>query len=123
MAERIIRVEVVDVDTVRAERLTRALKRELDTVDGLSVAYADPGSRPAAGAKGDVLPAILEVAAVGVWPFAAPLLAEAVKSWLHREGRARVRITVGPDHVEIEGDPSAGQEKLLLALLTGQAEE
>ena len=123
MAEGIIRVEVVDVDALRAERSTRALKRDLDSVDGLSVAYADPGPHPAAGAKGGVLPAILEVAAVGVWPFAAPLFAEAVKSWLHRESRTRVRITVGPDHVEIEGDPTAGQEKLLLALLTGQAEE
>lgn len=122
MAERIVRLEVVDADPLRRERLVRSLKRKFDSTEGVSAGYADDeyGAPVPAGAKGAILPDILELTAVWGWPLAAPLVAEAVKSWLRRERTARVRVTVGFDHVEIEGDPTAVQERILLALLTDQ---
>jgi hypothetical protein len=119
-----IQIAVVEADPLRAERLTRSLKRELDTVDGITVDYAATLGADSERTKGGVVYDVLEVCVVGVWPVAAPLLAEVVKSWLHRaeEGR-RVRISVGWDHVEIEGEPAPEQMKLLLALLDRQEEK
>jgi hypothetical protein len=118
-----VHVEVLDVDPLRTERLTRTLVRDLGSVAELAISYADTDVRPADGAKGGATTDVLAIATVWGWPLVAPLLAEALKSWLHREKHARVRVTVGADHVEIDGDPTAGQEKLLLALLTRQADE
>ncbi|WP_194924219.1 effector-associated constant component EACC1 [Catenulispora pinisilvae] len=118
-----LRVEVIDDDALRAERLTRALKRELDNVDGISVDYADLTSTAPSGSKGSVLSEVLDVVATWGWPLGAPLLAEAVKAWLHKEGRARVRLTVGTNSVEIDGDPTPAQERLMLAVLNGPDEQ
>ena len=115
-----IQIVVVETDSLRAERLTRSLKRALDAVDGITVDYAVPPAAISERAKGGVLHDVLEASIVGVWPVAAPLLAEVVKSWLHREEGSRVRISVGWDHVEIEGEPTPEQTKLLLALLERQ---
>jgi hypothetical protein len=114
---------VVEADPLRAERLTRSLKRELDGVEGIAVDYVATHSPNSELAKGGVVHDVLEAVVVGGWPVCAPLLAEAVKSWLHREQDARVRITVGWDHVEIEGEPTPEQTKLLLALLERQEDE
>lgn len=118
-----LRVEVVDGDALRVERLTRALKRELDGVEGVSAEYADSPGTELSGAKGSVASEVLEVVAVWGWPLAAPLVAEVVKGWLRRESRARVRLTVGIESVEIEGDPTPAQERLMLAVLNRQGEE
>jgi hypothetical protein len=112
-----IHIAVVEADPLRAERLTRSLKRTLDEVEGINVDYVATHMSNFERAKGGVTQELLEASVVGVWPVCAPLLAEAVKSWLHRERDARVRITVGWDHVEIEGEPTPEQAKLLLALL------
>ena len=114
---------VVESDPLRAERLTRDLKRALDAVEGVTVGYVAAPAADSERAKGGVVYDVLEASIVGVWPVAAPLLAEVVKSWLHREGGGRVRISVGWDHVEIEGDPTPEQAKLLLALLEQREEK
>ena len=119
-----VQVAVVESDPLRAERLTRSLKGVLDAVDGIAVGYASMPAASSERAKGGVVHDVLEAAVVGAWPLAAPLLAEAVKSWLHREGEgSRVRISVGWDHVEIEGEPTPDQAKLLLALLERREEQ
>lgn len=118
-----LRVEVIDDDALRVERLTRALKRELDASDGISADYADLESAAPAGSKGSVVSEVLDVVALWGWPLAAPLVAEAIKAWLRKEGRARVRLTVGTNTIEIDGDPTPAQEKLMLAVLNGQDEE
>jgi hypothetical protein len=118
-----IQMAVVEADPLRAERLTRSLKRALDAVDGITVDYATAPTANSERAKGGVVHDVLEASIMGVWPVAAPLLAEVVKSWLHREEGSRVRISVGWDHVEIEGEPTPEQEKLLLALLERREEK
>jgi hypothetical protein len=119
-----IQVAVAETDPLRAERLTRSLKRALDAVDGIAVDYAATAAANSERTKGGVVYDVLEASIVGVWPLAAPLLAEAVKSWLHREGEgSRVRISVGWDHVEIEGEPTPDQAKLLLALMERREEK
>ena len=123
MADTHVRIEVADVDPLRAERLTRALRQDLGTVDTLLVAYADRDTTVPSGTKGGVPLEVLELTATVAWPLAAPLLAEKIKSWLRREEPATVRITVGFDHVEITGSPTPTQERLLLALLDRQGEE
>lgn len=115
-----IHIAVVEADALRAERLTRALKRELDEVEGVAVGFLETRAADSERAKGGVMHDVLEASIVGAWPVCAPLLAEAVKSWLRREREARVRITLGWDHVEIEGEPTPEQTKLLLALLERQ---
>lgn len=117
-----IHIAIVEADPLRAERLTRGLKRALDEVEGIAVGYVATPVLDSERAKGGVVHDVLEAAVVGAWPVAAPLLAEAVKAWLHREPAARVRITLGWDHVEIEGEPTPEQTKLLLALLERQEE-
>ena len=117
-----VRVEVVDDDALRAERWTRDLKRSLDTAEGFLVAYGETAGPVQDGTKGPVLHEVLEVSAVWAWPLAAPALVEVLKRWLGRERRARVRVTVGWDHVEIEGEPTPGQERVLLELLDKRPE-
>ncbi len=118
-----IQIAVLEADPLRAERLTRSLNRALDSVEGIAVDYAATPSRPVEHAKGGVMQDVLAVSITGVWPVAAALLADALKSWLHREHGSRVRISVGWDHVEIDGDPTPEQAKLLLTLLERQADE
>lgn len=119
-----IQIAVVEADPLRAERLTRSLKSALDAVDGIAVDYAATPAANSERTKGGVVYDVLEASVVGVWPVVAPLLAEVVKSWLHRDGDSRrVRIGVGWDHVEIEGEPTPEQMKLLLALLERQEEK
>jgi hypothetical protein len=119
-----IQISVLEADSLRAERLTRSLDRALGAVAGVTVDYAAArSSATSERAKGGVVHDVLEVSIAGVWPVGAPLVAEAVKSWLHREQGSRVRISVGWDHVEIEGEPTPEQTKLLLTLLEGQEDE
>jgi hypothetical protein len=118
-----LQVAVVEADPLRAERLTRSLKRALDAVDSVVVDYVPSSAQGTELAKGGVVHDVLEASIVGAWPVCAPLLAEAVRAWLHHERDTRVRVTVGWDHVEIEGDPTAEQAKLLLALLERQESE
>lgn len=117
-----LQITVVEADPLRAERLTRSLKRALDAVEGVTIDYVVTQGANFERAKGGVVHEVLEASIVGVWPVCAPLLAEAVKSWLRREQGSRVRISVGWDHVEIEGEPTPEQTKLLLALLEQQEE-
>jgi hypothetical protein len=112
-----IQIAVIETDPLRAERLTRSLKRTLDGVAGVAVEYAETSTQSSEHAKGAVVHDLLEASIVGVWPVCAPLLAEALKSWLQKEHDTRVRVTVGWDHVEIEGEPTVEQAKLLLALM------
>ena len=110
------RIRVVADDELRAERLTRSLAQELDRIAGVAVKYEAVAAATTPGAKGassDLLTAVLDIA----WPVAAPLVAEKVKDWRRERKRETVRVTVGDDYVELSGEPTAEQARLLAALL------
>lgn len=110
-------IEVSGDDALRSEDATRALSIELTEVRDVTVRLEYVGDQPRQGAKGqgpEVLHAIVDYA----WPAAAPLVAEAVKNLCTRHKHERVRVTVGPNHVEISGDPSPEQAELLAQVLS-----
>jgi hypothetical protein len=112
-------IQVFGDDALRNEDVLRAFDRELTAIEQVvvSLEYGD-GGVPVAGAKGptgETLRAVVEYA----WPVAAPLLAEKVKALCSRQRHEKVRVSVGPDFVEITGDPSAEQAKLLSEVLRG----
>lgn len=112
-------VTVLGDDELRCEDVLRALDRELTGLDQVVVrlGFGD-GAAPVAGAKGqagDTLRAVVEYA----WPAAAPLVAEKVKALCSRRRHESVRVSVGPDYVEIKGDPSEEQARLLTEVLRG----
>jgi hypothetical protein len=109
-------IEVFGDDVLRSEDATRALSADLTEAQDVTVRLEYAGDGPRQGAKGqgpEVLHAIVDYA----WPAAAPLVAEAVKKLCSRHRRERVRVTIGPDHVEISGDPSEEQARLLSEVL------
>ena len=111
-------IEVFGEDPLHSEDVTRGLGAALADSQDVSVRFEYPGGETADGAKGneaEALRAIVEYA----WPAAAPLVAEAVKKVCTRHRHERVRISVGPNHVEITGEPTEEQTKLLLKVLDG----
>lgn len=109
-------IEVSGEDVLRSEDTTRALSADLAAVQGVTVRLEFLGDTVRPGAKGpgaEVLHAVVDYA----WPAAAPLVAEAVKKLCSRHKHERVRVSVGPDYVEISGDPSQEQAKLLSEVL------
>ncbi|MEY9929118.1 hypothetical protein ABH926_003758 [Catenulispora sp. GP43] len=109
-------IEVSGDDALRSEDATRALSADLAAVQDVTVRLEYAGGTPRAGAKGpgaEVLHAVVDYA----WPAAAPLVAEAVKKLCSRHKRERVRVSIGPNYVEISGDPSEEQAKLLSEVL------
>jgi hypothetical protein len=112
-------IQVLGDDELRCEDVLRSFHQDLSSVDQVTVRleYAN-GTEPAAGAKGplaETLHAVIEYA----WPAAAPLLAERIKALCSRQRHERVRVSVGPDFVEIKGDPSEEQARLLAEMLRG----
>ncbi len=113
-----VRIEVVDQDLLWAERFSRALHRDLAESEAFTVAYVEEDAVALDGAKGTAAASVLAVVAVWGWPLGAPLLAELLKTRWHREERGKVRVSVGADYVEVDGEPTKEQQELLLALLT-----
>lgn len=109
-------VAVFGDDTLRSENVTRSLTADLAEIHDVTVRFEYSGGEPGPGAKGgpETLHAVIDYA----WPAAAPLVAEAVKKLCTRHKHERVRVTVGPNYVEISGDPSAEQAKLLSEVLS-----
>jgi hypothetical protein len=112
---------VADRDLLRAERLARQLHRDFSDSEAFDVSYVEDEVSAADGVKGETTAIVLSIVTGWGWPVAAPLLAELIKSALHRERHSTVRVTVGADFVEIAGEPTEEQQKLLLALLSGGA--
>ena len=113
-------IEVFGEDPLYSEDVTRGLGVELAGGQDVSVRfeYVGAGTGTPDGAKGgesEILRAIVEYA----WPAAAPLVAEAVKKLCTRHKHERVRISAGPNHVEIIGEPTEEQTKLLMKVLEG----
>lgn len=109
-------IEVYGHDVLRSEDATRALTAGLAEAEDIAVRleYAGDGARQGAKGQGsEILRAVVDYA----WPAAAPLVAEAVKKLCSRHKHERVRVTVGPDYVEVSGDPSEEQAKLLSEVL------
>jgi hypothetical protein len=111
-------IEVFGEDPLHSEDVTRGLGTVLAGGPDVSVRFEYTSGEMAQGAKGaeaEALRAIVEYA----WPAAAPLVAEAVKKVCTRHKHERVRITVGPNHVEITGEPTEEQTRLLMKVLDG----
>lgn len=119
-------IQVTGDDELRAERSTRALGRALEAVEGVAVEYRAGSAGAVEGAKGAGAVELLKLAVEWAWPAAAPLVAEKIKDWRrteeHKEEHAVVRVTVGEQYVELAGDPTEAQERLLVELLRGHAE-
>lgn len=115
-----VRVEVVDHDLLWAERLTRQLHHDFAESEAFEVSYVEQEAAVVDGGKGAAVATALAVVAVWGWPVAAPLLAELLKSRWRREERGKVRVSVGADYVEVEGEPTKEQQELLFVLLTGK---
>ncbi len=113
-----VRIEVMDQDLLWAERFTRQLHRDLAESEAFTVSYVEEDVAVGDGVKGTSAASVLEVVAVWGWPLGAPVLAELLKSRWHRDERGKVRVSVGADYVEVEGEPTTAQRELLLALMT-----
>lgn len=105
-------------DALRRERLTRSLRDDLAHIDGLDLTLAPASAAAQQGSKGAVesTVAILVAAAPLVRP-TADLLKAAITGWLQRDRRTVLRATVGDSVVELTGDPTPDQRRVLDALL------
>lgn len=104
-------------DALRRERLTRSLRDDLAHIDGLDLKLV-PDSAPAPGSKGAVESTVAILVAAA--PLARPtanLLKTAITGWLQRDRRTVLRATVGDSTVELTGDPTPDQQRVLDALL------
>lgn len=111
------RFEVVASDALRRERLLRSLRDELVAVDDVEVNLAS-SPPPQPGGKGAIesTAAILVAAAPLAQP-TAEVLKATITGWLQRDRRTVLRATVGDRTVELTGEPSAAQQRLLDTLL------
>lgn len=88
-----------------ADRMTRSLGRELEGLDGVSVAYRYQGAdEPRSGAKGPGTLDFLRFALDWAWPVGAPLVAEKIRRWCSRSAKETVTVEVGEVEIRISGE-------------------
>ncbi|MGH3720510.1 MAG: hypothetical protein ACRDRI_17025 [Pseudonocardiaceae bacterium] len=111
---------VTDGNVVLRERLTRALRAELNKVDGVEVEFA-PVMSASAGAKSGSA-----IGDLALWVFlgtamkvTAQVVIEKIKAWSEKERNRTVRITRGNETIEIPGNPDETQERLIRKFLEG----
>lgn len=114
---------VADGNVVLRERLTRALRAELNEVPGVEVEFAPTIiSGATAGAKSGT--------AIGgdlaLWVFlgtaaraTAQVVIEKIKAWSEKERSRTVLITRGNETIEIHGNSDEAQERLIGKFLEG----
>lgn len=112
-------------DALRQERLTRALRDELSTIDGLTVEFIDGLVEAQEGHKGG---AIAEVALwVGMAAVARPasqLLITTIKEWCAKERHRKVEITRGDgSSIVLVGRPDKAQERMVDKFLVGSHDD
>lgn len=112
---------VTNGNVVLAERLTRALRAELNEVDGVEVDFAPIVPSATAGAKSGSA-----IGDVALWVFlgtatkvTAQVVIEKIKAWSEMERDRTVRITRGNEMIEIPGNPDEAQERVIDKFLEG----
>lgn len=112
---------VTDGNVVLMERLTRALRAELDDLDGVQVEFA-----PLAPPVTTEVKSGNAVGNLALWVFlgtatraAAQVVIEQIRAWTTRERGRTVRITRGTLTIEIPGNPDEAQERLVARFLEG----
>jgi hypothetical protein len=110
---------VTDGNVVLTERLTRALRDELDDLEGVEVVFAPLAPPATTGVKGTDA-----VGNLALWVFlgtatkaAAQVMIEQIRAWAARERGRAVRITRGNQSIQIPGDPDEAQERLVARFL------
>jgi hypothetical protein len=110
---------LADGDALLGERLTRSLRTELATVEGVEVQFSAPGTAIPDGAKTG--PVIWDAA---LWVFlgttttaTARVLIEKIKAWSAKERNRKVRITDGDRVIEITGAADETQERIITKFL------
>ncbi|MGW3473302.1 hypothetical protein ACWDKQ_33700 [Saccharopolyspora sp. NPDC000995] len=117
-SERAYRIEVLaGGDPLREERLTRSLRDDLASLEGVSVDLAQGGASTP-GSKSGVLTDLALIAVSAGAGMAssrslARLLTTAITEWCRKERHRKVRITRGDDTLEITGNPDKGQQRLV----------
>ncbi|MGO4616910.1 hypothetical protein AB4305_20635 [Nocardia sp. 2YAB30] len=105
-------------DTLRAERLTRELRDELDAADGIAAGFIEGGAAPATGdRKGGVDSDLVLWASVSA-PVAAAgarVLTTLIKEWCARDRHRRVELTYKGNSAIIAGQ-SADQLQQIVEL-------
>lgn len=115
-------VEVVtDGNVVLVERLTRALRAELNKVDDVEVEFAPIVPPATAGTKSGSA-----IGDIALWVFlgtattaTSQVVIEKIKAWSEKERNRTVRITRGNETIEIPGNPDETQERVIGKFLEG----
>lgn len=108
-----ILVEVAsDGNTLLRERLTRSLCTELSSLDGVEVAFTEPPEETSGGAKSGPVTDLALWVALGAGT-TGRIVVECIKAWSARERNRAVKLTRGDQTIEISGNPTAGQERII----------
>ncbi|MCZ4096676.1 hypothetical protein C8250_012315 [Streptomyces sp. So13.3] len=113
--ERAWRLEVLaGGDTLRQERLTRALHDELAKADGAAVGFLEAGPATGDGHKGGVAGdvALWGSIAAAARP-ASQVLIALVTEWCAKERNRKVEMTYRGNSVTISGRPDEMQEQMI----------
>jgi hypothetical protein len=114
-----VHLEVVGLaDTDRAElaELTSDLGGQLRQLDA---EVTRPGASAAGpeGTKGIDLGQLSELVVTVAQAPVLVAVVECIKRWVRHPGASKVRIRVGDDEIEMDGDPSDQQRELIAAFL------
>jgi hypothetical protein len=115
-------LEVVsDGNVLLVERLTRALRAELNDLVGVEVEFAPAVPAVTAGAKSGSV-----IGDAALWVFlgtatkaTAQVVIAKIKAWSEKERNRTVRITRGNETIEIPGNPDEAQQRLIGQFLEG----
>jgi hypothetical protein len=118
----LIRVITGD-DTLRQERLTRALHDELQKADGATVGFIAQVADIADGRKGNLAGDVALWAAVAAAGRpASQVLVTLIREWCARDRHRKVEVTYDGNSVTITGHPDEAQERIVQDFLGRAAE-
>src|ERR687893_2254671 len=110
-----IKVEVLDSDGLRQERLAHDLRENLTAVGGVHTELVEAGplpDRPESGdRKGGADQAALLISLL-LSPGAVAIALELIRAWCQRDQNRRVRVVHGDRSLEIPARMDAAQERL-----------
>ncbi|MGW1197726.1 hypothetical protein ACWD4B_18090 [Streptomyces sp. NPDC002536] len=119
------RIEVLaGGDTLRQERLTRALHEELLKTDGVTAGFVDPAAPAGNGRKGGAAGDVALWAAVGAAARpASQVLITAIKEWCEKERQRKVELTYRDgSSLTIPARPDEAQQRVVREFLDAVGE-